>query len=101
VVFAIIVYTPTTSEDFLMRKLTPAEREAKRQARANAVASVAPVAEAHIHTADCGHLEAPAEEAPSTEPVTKEASDEEAVADEKPKRKYTKKADAEAPSEEG
>lgn len=93
-----------------MRKLTPAEREAKRLARAKqaeatpeVVAEVAPVAEpAPVEVAPAVAEETPAvaEEAPSAETVTEEASDEETPADEKPKRKYTKKADAEAPAEE-
>ena len=68
-----------------MRKLTPQEREAKNLARA--------VAEEHTHDENCGHLEvAPVAE---TVPVV-----EEAPADDKPKRKSTKKADAEETSEE-
>lgn len=83
-----------------MRKLTPQEREAKNLARA--------VAEEHTHDENCGHLEvapiaetAPVvEEAPSAEVPTEDASPEEAPADDKPKRKSTKKADAEETSEE-
>ena len=77
-----------------MRKLTPEEREAKNLARA--------VAEEHTHDENCGHLEvAPvAEVAPSVETPSEDASPEEAPADDKPKRKSTKKADAEEPSEE-
>jgi len=83
-----------------MRKLTPQEREAKNLARA--------VAEEHTHDENCGHLEvAPVaetvpvvEEAPSAEVPSEDASPEEAPADDKPKRKSTKKADAEETSEE-
>jgi hypothetical protein len=88
---------PVTNKEFLMRKLTPEERAAKK-------------ALAHVHTADCEHAvlavtvaETPvAEEAPVAEPVAEEAPTEEVV-EEKPKRKYTKKSEEateEAPAEE-
>lgn len=74
-----------------MRKLTPEERLAKQEARAKALA------EAHIHTADCGHLEAPAEEAP----VVEAPAEEEPAEEDKPKRGRRKaEATEEAPAEE-
>jgi len=94
----IMVSTLTTSEVSIMRKLTPEQREVKKLAYLAENA----VAEEHTHDENCGHLEvAPvAEEAPSAEVPTEDASPEEAPADDKPKRKSTKKADAEETSEE-
>lgn len=79
-----------------MRKLTPEERLAKREAQAQALA------EAHIHTADCGHLEAPAKEAPVVEAPAEEAPAEEAPAEEDKPKRGRRKAEAteEAPAEE-
>lgn len=82
-----------------MRKLTPEERAAKK------------ASQAHAHTADCGHEQAPAAEAPVAvapaeevaEEVTEEAPVEEAseeTAEDKPKRKYTKKSAEETPADE-
>ena len=94
-----------------MRKLTPAQREAKRLARANAVAEVAPVEEAPVEEVPVevapvveetpvAEVAPAVEEAPTAEVPSEDASPEEVSADEKPKRKSTKKADAEATSEE-
>jgi len=96
-----------------MRKLTPAEREAKRLARANALANVAPVAEVApveeapeevapvVEETPVVEVAPVVEEAPTAEVPSEDASSEEVLADEKPKRKSTKKADAETTSEEG